>query len=408
VLFVGVLLATGLALDGFMAWQDRDLIRKGYPDFTIFYSAGKMVRTGLASSLYDERAEFQTQLEFAPDVGIRHGSLPYNHPPFEALLFVPFTFLPYFPAYLAWNAVNLILLGLVLARFRRQFPSLHAWPLWLWVLGAVAFFPIFICLLQGQDMLLFFFLMALAFGSLRDGADFSAGCWLGLGLFRPHLILPVAIILLFSRRLKAVLGIACSAALMLVISIAVVGWCELLDYPRYVWKLEQVMGRGAIVPDDMPNLRGLVAIFLPDGHPLGLALTAAGSVSLLILAIRLFRGAERSGTLDLGFSVAILVTILVSYHAFMYDLALLFLPMVFLLDRARRMQWNETRRTPWESLTSVGVLLCTPLLMFLWLRLNHLNLLTPVLLLWLWGMAREISQMQSWCGLIAGVTPAAI
>ena len=65
-LLIGVLLATGLALDGFMAWQDRDLVRKGYPDFTIFYSAGKMVRTGMAGSLYDERAEFQTQRSSRP------------------------------------------------------------------------------------------------------------------------------------------------------------------------------------------------------------------------------------------------------------------------------------------------------------------------------------------------------
>lgn len=374
-----------------MAWQDRDLVRKGYPDFTIFYSAGRMVRTGLAGSLYDERAEFQAQLEFAPDVGIRHGSLPYNHPPFEALLFVPFTFLPYFPAYLAWNALNVFLLGLALAVLRRHLPLLQTAPLWLWMLGAIAFFPVFVCFLQGQDMLLFFFLIAVAYAALVRGSDFWAGCWLGVGVFRPHLVLPLAIILLFSRRRKAVLGIACSGLLMAAISRAVVGWHNLLEYPKYVWKLEQVMGRGAIVPADMPNLRGLVAIFVPDGHPLGLALTSAGSVALLILAIRLFRESERSDNLDPGFSVAVLVTILASYHAFMYDLALLFLPALLLFDRERRTPRDETPRVPWETLASVVALSCTPLLMFLWLRLSHLNLLTPVLLLWLWGLTREIS-----------------
>ncbi len=388
-LFIRVLLATGLALNGSMAWKDRDLVRKGYPDFTIFYSAGKMVRGGMASSLYDERAEFQTQREFAPDVSIRHGALPYNHPPFEALLFVPFTFLPYLQAYLAWNAVNLGLLGLALLLLRSHIPLLQTRPLSVWLLCAVAFFPIFICLLQGQDMLLFLFLLALVYVSLKEGADFLAGCWLGVGIFRPQVVLPLAIVLLFSRRLKTVLGVACSALAMVAISIAVVGWHGFLDYPGYVWRLEQVMGRGAIVPDDMPNLRGFFAIFFRDGHSLALAFGAAGSVFLLILAIWLFRSAQRAGNLERGFSVAVLVSVLVSYHAFIYDLGLLLLPVLVLFDTEN---WTRGRR--WESVIPVAALFFTPLLMFLWLGLSHLNFLTPLLFLWLWGMAREISRLK--------------
>jgi Glycosyltransferase family 87 len=383
-LFIGILLASGLALNGFMAWQDRDLVRKGYPDFTIFYGAGKMVRAGAAGSLYDERAEFQAQRQFAPDVSIRHGSLPYNHPPFEALLFVPLTFLSYFPAYLAWDAVSLSLLGLAMVRLRPHVPPLRGQSLAVWILCALAFFPIFICLLQGQDMLLFFFLLTAGYVSLKEDADFLAGCWIGLGIFRPHLVLPLAIILLFSRRWKSVFGIACSSLAMAAVSIGVVGWRGFLDYPTYVWKLEQVMGRGAIVPGDMPNLRGFFAIFFRDGGPAALAFSALGSVFLLLLAIRLFRQAAHAENLELGFSVAVLVTILVSYHAFMYDLALLFLPVLLLFG-------NAMGRPRWESAVPVATLFFTPLLMFLWLRLSHLNLLTPVLLLWLWGMAREIS-----------------
>ena len=386
-LFIRVLLVTGLSLNAFMAWTDRGLVRKGYPDFTIFYSAGTMVRSGMAGSLYDERAEFQTQRQFAPEVSTRHGALPYNHPPFEALLFVPLSFFPYLPAYLAWDAVNLGLLVLALLLLGRHVPLLQTKPLWVWALSAAALFPVFICLLQGQDMILFFFLLAMAFGSLKDGADCWAGCWLGAGLFRPHLVLPLAIILLFSRRRKAVFGAVCSAVVMAAISIAVVGWRGFLDYPGYVWRLEEVMGRGAIVPDNMPNLRGFLAIFFRDGHSTALALGATGSICLLILAIWIFRSAEHAGNLELGFSAAILVTILISYHAFIYDLGLLLLPALLLLG-------EEMRRKQWELIVPVVVLFFTPLLMFLWLRLSHLNLLTPVLFLWLWGVARESSRLK--------------
>src|SRR5436190_22815153 len=64
-------------------------LRKGYQDFTIFYAAGKMIRNGQAASLYNLSAQYTTQKQFAPKVSIRQAALPYNHPPFEALLFVP-------------------------------------------------------------------------------------------------------------------------------------------------------------------------------------------------------------------------------------------------------------------------------------------------------------------------------
>jgi hypothetical protein len=406
-LLVPVLLATGLSLNGFMAWKDRDLVRKGYPDFTIFYSAGKMVRAGMASSLYDEPVELQTQLQFAPDVSIRHGSLPYNHPPFEALLFLPFTFLSYFPAYLAWNALNIGLLGLALGLLRRHVPLMWSQSLGIF-LCAVAFFPIFICLLQGQDMLLLFFLLATAYVLLKQGSDFLAGFCLGMGIFRPHLVLPIAVVLLFSRRLKAALGIACSSLALMAISIAVVGWRGFLNYPRYVWTLEQIMGRGAIVPDDMPNLRGFLAIFFRDGHLAALILSAAGSVFLLILAVRFFRSADHAGNLELGFSVAVLVSVLVSYHAFIYDLGLLFLPALFFFDKAVLGPEDGMQREHWESVMPVAVLFFTPLLMFLWLRLSHLNFLTPLLFLWLWGLSREISRLKrAGRDSFSGRTPAA-
>ena len=387
-LLVRVLLATGLALNGSMVWQDWDLVRKGYPDFTIFYSAGSIVRAGMARSLYDESVEFQVQRRFAPDVSIRHGALPYNHPPFEALLFVPFTYLPYLPAYLAWNLVNLGLLGLAVGVLRPHVPLMRTRPEWFWGLAALTFFPIFICLLQGQDMLLLFFLLVAAYVFLKKRSDFSAGCWLGLGIFRPHLVLPLAVIFLFSKRWRAVLGLASSSIAMAAVSIGVVGWTGFRDYPKYVWTLEQLMGRGAIVPDDMPNLRGFLAIFFRDGHPIALMLGAIGSLILLLLAIQLFRLADEAGNLELGFSAAVLITILVSYHAFIYDLGLLFLPVLLLLG-------SQTLRRSWESLIPMAALFFTPFLMFLWLRLSHLNLLTSLLFLWLFGMMREIALLKT-------------
>jgi hypothetical protein len=386
--FLPVLLATGLALNAFLAWHDRDLVRKGYQDFTTYYAAGKIVRAGMAGSLYDQSLQFRVQREFAPDVIIRHGPLPYIHPPFEALLFVPLTFLPYFAAYLVWDALNAVMLVVTLLLLRPHIPLLRK----SFAISAVAvfvYFPAFVCLLQGQDMIIVLLLLTLVYTSLQKGRYAQAGLWLGAGVFRPQLVVPIVLILVCDRRFRSVLGFACSALAASLISIATVGWREFLDYPRYVWQLEQHLGRGAILPTAMPNLRGFVAIFTRDGYALSLIFTFAASLFVLILAVHLFRCAEHAERLDLAFSVAVLVSVLVSYHAFMYDLSLLLLPILFMVNFAV----SKNGDMHWSSVLPIALLFFTPLLMLLALGLGRLNFLVPVLLLWLSGIRREIVRL---------------
>ena len=100
-----------LSLHLIIAWDSIDLIRKGYPDFSTFYSGASMVRQGLGKQLYDEATQYRIQLQFAAGVSIRQGPLPYIHPPFEALLFIPFTWFSYPTAYLLWDLLNLVFLA---------------------------------------------------------------------------------------------------------------------------------------------------------------------------------------------------------------------------------------------------------------------------------------------------------
>ncbi len=83
------LLAGTLLIHAFLFWHEREIIGKGYPDFTIFYSAGLIVRHGLAHQLYDNARlqSYRVQRDFASGVVTRHGNLPYNHPAFETLIF---------------------------------------------------------------------------------------------------------------------------------------------------------------------------------------------------------------------------------------------------------------------------------------------------------------------------------
>ena len=398
---VPVMVASGLLLNGFVAWKDSDLILKGYPDFTGLYAAGQIVRNGEGSRLYDLDLEYQLQLTFAPHVSTRHGALPYLHPPFETLLFAPLSFLPYATAYLVWNGVSLAILAWAIVMLRPHLPLFQAGNLGLWVLISIAYFPVFICLLQGQDMPLLLLAVAGAYISLRAGKDFRAGCWLGLGLFRPQLILPLLFIILLGhtgsrqRWLKSTMmlsaGLGAVAALECAASVAVSGWSGFRYYPKYVWMLEANHGYGAILPADMPNIRGLVAALLPDGGRGALLATAGISMAILILAGRVFHRAERTRNLELAFSLALVATVITSYHAFMYDLALLLWASLLVLSYLAESESELDAVSRWLILGPVGVLFSTPLLMVLWLRLGRLNLLAPILALWVYGIAKKVS-----------------
>ena len=268
-------------------------LRNGYQDFTIFYAAARMVRSGQSHALYDLSAQYRTQLTFA-HVAIRQGPLPYNHPPFEALLFVPFTLLEYWPAYLLWTALNLIMLAVSVTLLRRCLPQFAAIPPLVLGLGATAFFPVAIGIIQGQDVILLLLLFVLAVICLDRGNDAAAGTLLAAGLFRPHLVVPL-VVLLAIRRWRMLVGFAPVALLLAGISVAIMGWRGPLDYARFVLRLEGT-GARAFGPEVVPNLRGLIANLpgLGASRPWSALLIFAASMVVFFVALRRIRNGRDS------------------------------------------------------------------------------------------------------------------
>jgi len=373
------------------------MVAAGYPDFTSFYGAGLSLRQGQGSQLYDAEEQWRTQQLFAQRVRIRRGPLPYLRPPFETLLFVPLTLLSYPQAYLLWTAVNLGIAVWVPFLLRRHLPDLQPVSAWLLALLPLAFTPIFFALVQGQDSILLLLLYSLAYLALQKGADLRAGCWLALGLFKPHLVIPFVIILFSRGRRKVAWGFSWIAAVLLVVSVAIVGWRKLIHYPGYIWWLEQHTGRGLVLPRDTPNLRGLVEGFTSGLMPASVALLviALTSIAIVIWAGKGGRPEKNERIRDLVFCQALVATFLVSYHAFAYDLAVMLLPIALLAGRVIK---GGPKLSVWDEsalLAPVVVLLFGPIYPLLWLRFHFMNLLAIVLMLWMWGLSREISRLRA-------------
>src|SRR5205085_4879885 len=253
-------------------------LRSGYQNFTIFYSAGKMIRTGNTLALYDLSKQYETQRQIAPDVRIRQAALPYNHPPFEALLFAPLTLFPYWTAYLLWSAFNIALTAVIIALLRKHFAEIRNLSWAFLLLAPAGFFPIVSSVIQGNDCVPLLLLSVLAVIALENGNDALAGAMLAAGLFRFQIALPLAMVLAV-RRWRLLLGFVPVAAALVAVSLAMIGFQGVIGYLRLVQELESRGAGAGIVAAGMPNLRGMVAALPGLGAGTIMLVTAAGSVA---------------------------------------------------------------------------------------------------------------------------------
>ncbi len=400
---VGKLYVAGvLAIHLLVVWNARDLIWKGYPDFTIYYTAGTIVRQGMGHSLYDDAEQYKVQKQFAPQVATRLGALPFNHPPFEAVLFLPFTYFSYRVAYSLWALVNLAMLTALPILLRPHVPLLQRWPAPAWTAISLVFFPIFFALLQGQDAILLLLFYALAFVSWKTNRLVYAGAWLCCAMFKFHLILPFVLLMLVqektSQARKRILGgFLLVGVLLAAVSMATVGPQQITSYPQYVLGLEKTMARGAIMPSDMPNLRGILYLAASKSRHFDI-LVVSLSMLLFLWAAWISaspdgdspnHGSRDEGARDLKFSLAVFVAVLVSYHGLGYDVCVLALPMLLIAGQLN----NKIKLSSWPGaaiVAGLALLLFSPVQLVLLMRYNHLAVLGWALLLCFVGLAGEL------------------
>jgi Glycosyltransferase family 87 len=233
-------------------------------DFSQFYSAGQMVSNGLGSRLYD----IGLQAQFISRVAAVHTF--YNHPPFQSLLFVPFTLFTYRTAFRLWTLVSLGLfvgaawliesttkVSVALSQYTR-IPADFGLVLVLFL----TFAPATTCLLIGQDSMLMLFIYTLVFLLLRRNAGFYAGCVLAIGLYKFQVILPFVFILLLRRKWSSLAGFSAVGGLLVFISAAISGFQVLSGYPRFLLFDRSYQSVAGFQPEFMPNIRGIVYLLL--------------------------------------------------------------------------------------------------------------------------------------------------
>lgn len=382
----------------------REGIKRGYPDFTIFYTAGTILRQGLGHQLYDRKVQYEVQENFAGHIAFRQGPLPYIHPPFEAPIFVPLTLLPYQYAFAAWDLLSVVALFGVALLLRKSVGALRLLPPWKFVMGSIAFFPVFACLLEGQDSILLLLLCALAFQALRKKADQLGGCWLALAAFKFQFIVPVVLLLVIWRRRRVALGFGAVAIVLAFISVGLVGVGSLLHYPAYVLQMANTPGLGGVPPEFLPNLHGLAMGWHgPFSGAIGTALAALSSIMVFLFAAWKGWASTRPEKLELQFSLAILVSGLIAWQTNSHDHSLLVLPLVLTTDYCLH-AIPQAPAVRFALLLPVLPLLISPLWMVLWLVSARVNLMAIPLLWWTWKIGKELSRDPGSASLSCAVT----
>ena len=391
-------LAAMLFLNMVVAWYAWPGLCVGLPDFSIFYTAGEILRAGRGYELYNDTVQEAVQRSFAPISLQKRGDfIPFNHPPFEALAFIPFARLPYLGAYFLWLAINLGLTFAILAFLRKNFLALGSIPFYLWMLAALGFFPLFYALLQGQDSVFVLFCYSMAFGAFRRGTESREGAWVGLGMCKFHLVLPFVFPLMLLRRKKFLAGFLLIAVILALLGLAAVGWRGSLGYPAYVLAGEKNQSDAwKVAVGHAANVRGIVESLFPPTERrirLGLILIVY-SMLLAGLTYAVRKAFLRSAVHpELVFALSLLAAVLLSYHTYAYDVGILFLAVLIVLEVLLSGQifnyWSKRL-----LYGCIGVLFCTPLHLLLLLRYRSWELLGAVLLLFFVDLLVEFLRMQ--------------
>jgi hypothetical protein len=288
-------------------------------DFTLWYAAARIGLDDGWAHLYDLDRQ-QLLIRQLQHIQVISPLSVYISPPPLAWLAVPFTLLPPVPAYLLWTGLSIAALW---AGWRLSAPAVER--RWLYALPLMAWFPVFAGLVLGQPVAFVIFAIALAVWLAGRGRAFAGGLVLSVALLKPQLALLVGPALLVGGELGLGLGWLTGSAILVALSIGLVG------IPGLERGLELVRGVQVYPYNSYLTLGYLVDPLVRSGYlspttrlaglnPLTLGLQAAVALATLAIAYH-HRGHGPRALVPIG----LIGSILVAPHLHQDDLAVLVL-----------------------------------------------------------------------------------
>lgn len=326
------LLVLGMLVCGFVALLTAPYgIGKG-GDFVSFYSAGEIVGSGRAASLYDWSTQKAVQSATAP--GSLTGMLPFAYPPFVALAYVPLSKLDYRLAYALHTVGMVLIVYLAVVLLLPVFRRIGSQPLAATV-ALLAFYPLSRGVL-GQTTAVSVLLISVAWRCLHDERDIWAGAAVGLLLFKPQLALPVIGLAGLLRRPRMLIGFAGVAGLLHCAGAAVSGWGWLPDWWSHLAAFQQATQR--VDTSQSISILGFAEALIGPRSPAAMVIGALLSAALAVfLGLTWFRARE---SLNLRMAMTCCGVVLIPPHSLYYDAGIAGLGLLALVDERG---WEDAR-----------------------------------------------------------------
>jgi hypothetical protein len=388
------------AIQNATAFHDRhDFYATGGADFKIYRTAAEILNKGQSGKLYDYVMQLDTQRKLYPIWPITNGPLPYNHPAAEALLFLPLAGMDVVKGSDRWLMFNVILLLLSFWLLRHELSALNRKRILPPVLWAAAFFPVIMGFFLGQDAIVMLFLYTTSFVLSRRGQDHWSGLAVGLCTFKPHLALPFAFLFfLCRRRWSGLAGFLLGGTAMGIFSLALVGINGMKDF-LVLNASTQEFRPWLFNARLMPQVRGVIQTTLQGwlSYRQTVGVIILVSMFMIIWATRWLlylpkvRLHSASESIDLEFAFCMIVTILVSFHLYPYDMSMLLVPVLLIINRILA---GEIPVNPliWTIIFAIAFLFFLPI--HLWAVANlYYFLFAFVLMILAWSIGKWMIDM---------------
>ncbi|MFN2376848.1 MAG: glycosyltransferase family 87 protein [Candidatus Binatia bacterium] len=300
----------------------------GTGDFLAFWTGAVMLHEGHGALLYDLAAQRQVQAKILG--GVAPDFQPYLNPPLLALLLSPLVPLGYLPAFYLFDLVCVASLAAGLAMLLRLVPAVRAQPGAGWTVAVLVagYQPMLQTTIGGQNTAITFALLAGFALARRNGSALGAAAALGLLTYKPQYAVGLSVALLLAGRWRLVMAGAVAG---------VAHWALGALWSGPLWPLRMLDLLATYRPLELERNADThfswtrVSDFLMPS-PFDTVAACAG-VALVLLVWWRYRDLGRRGD-PAWMALVICGTMAVSPHQQYYDVALLTLPLVLLVERS--------------------------------------------------------------------------
>lgn len=282
-------------------------------DFLSFYTGATMASEGRWNQLYDVQAQRGIQDRLVPGLA---SLVPYIRPPVYALLVSPLAAIEFGTALKIWLGVQIVLYIAIGLWIRRRFgeEGLLYWAL---------FMPGAAGIMHGQDSTLVLALVLAGFALSERGRGFAAGLAWSFFFMKFHICAGLALALIAGGRKRELAGFATGGAVLASVSIALVGAAGVDSYAAILTNGD--LDRLSPAPQKMTNILGILATAGVASAWAAIAASIMAAATMIVTAWK----APMWRVLAAGLSAGILI----APHAYIYDVAVLLLPLVIAVQQ---------------------------------------------------------------------------